>query len=71
MLVYKNFMAHKEMQLNRNEVLFDTGIIYDLDLSKSFEINEDLITEEATHSWYENNEPLHPYDGKTNQNIQV
>ena len=62
----KNFMSHREMQLNRNEFLFDTGIIYDLDLSKVFEINEDLITEEATHSWYENNEALHPYDGKTN-----
>ena len=46
----KNFMSHREMQLNRNEFLFDTGIIYDLDLSKVFEINEDLITEEATHS---------------------
>jgi len=61
-----NFMAHKEMQLNRNEFLFDTGFIMNGDLSKVFDINEDLITEEATHSWYENNEPLHPYDGKTN-----
>ena len=61
-----NFMAHKEMQLNRNDFLFDSGIIYNADLSKVFEINEDLITEEATHSWYENNEPLHPYEGKTN-----
>jgi len=24
--------------------------------------------EEATHSWYKDNEPLHPYDGKTNPN---
>ena len=61
-----NFMAHQEMQLNQNEFLFDTGIIYDGDLSKVFGINEDLITEEATHAWYENNEPLHPYNGKTN-----
>ena len=61
-----NFMAHKEMQLNRNDFLFDSGIIYNADLSKVFEINEDLITEEATHSWYKDNEPLHPYDGKTN-----
>ena len=61
-----NFMAHQEMQLNQNEFLFDTGIIYNGDLSKVFGINEDLITEEATHAWYENNEPLHPYDGKTN-----
>ena len=61
-----NFMAHKEMQLNRNDFLFDSGIIYNADLTKVFEINEDLITEEATHSWYKDNEPLHPYDGKTN-----
>lgn len=61
-----NFMAHQEMQLNQNEFLFDTGIIYNGDLSKVFGINEDLITEEATHAWYADNEPLHPYDGKTN-----
>ncbi|WP_375723434.1 nickel-dependent hydrogenase large subunit [Arcobacter sp. KX21116] len=61
-----NFMSHKEMQLNRSEFLFDTGIILNGDLSKVHPINEDLITEEATHSWYKDNEPLHPYDGKTN-----
>lgn len=61
-----NFMACKEMQLNRTEFLFDSGIIMNGDLSKVHPINEDLITEEATHSWYEDNEPLHPYDGKTN-----
>ncbi len=61
-----NFMSHKEMQLNRSEYLFDTGIILDGDLSKVYSINEDLITEEATHSWYEDDEPLHPYNGKTN-----
>ncbi len=61
-----NFMSHKEMQLNRTEFLFDTGIILNGDLSKVHPINEDLITEEATHSWYEDDEPLHPYEGKTN-----
>ncbi len=63
-----NFMSHEEMRLNSTEYLFDTGIIKNGDLSKVFDINEDLITEEATHSWYANNEPLHPYDGKTNPN---
>ncbi len=61
-----NFMSYKEMQLNRTEFLFDTGIIMNGDLSTVHPINEDLITEEATHSWYEDDEPLHPYDGKTN-----
>ncbi len=63
-----NFMSYREMQLNRNDYLFDTGIIKDGDLSKVYPIDEDLITEEATHSWYANDEPLHPYDGKTNPN---
>jgi quinone-reactive Ni/Fe-hydrogenase large subunit len=61
-----NFMSHQEMQLNRNEFLFDTGIIKNGDLSKVYPINEDLITEEATHAWYADDEALHPYDGKTN-----
>ena len=61
-----NFMSHKEMQLNRTEFLFDTGIIMNGDLSTVHPINEDLITEEATHSWYADDEALHPYDGKTN-----
>ncbi|XOB63444.1 nickel-dependent hydrogenase large subunit [Campylobacterota bacterium DY0563] len=61
-----NFMSHQEMQLNRTEFLFDTGIIMNGDLSKVYPINEDLITEEATHAWYADDEPLHPYNGKTN-----
>ena len=63
-----NFMSHQEMQINRTEYLFDTGIIMNGDLSKVHPINEDLITEEATHAWYVDNEPLHPYNGKTNPN---
>ena len=61
-----NFMASDLVQLNSKEFLFDSGIILNGDLSKVYEINEDLITEEATHAWYEDNEALHPYDGKTN-----
>lgn len=61
-----NFMAHQDMPLNSSEYLFDSGIILNGDLSKVHPINEDLITEEATHSWYEDDEPLHPYEGKTN-----
>lgn len=63
-----NFMAHDLILLNRNENLFSSGIILNGDLSKVHPINEDLITEEATHAWYVDDEPLHPYDGKTNPN---
>lgn len=64
----KNFMAHKEFMIGRNEYLFDSGIIKDGDLSKVFDIDEDMITEEATHSWYKNDKPLHPYKGETEPN---
>ncbi len=64
----KNFMAHESFKVGRNDYLFSSGYILNNDISKVFDINEDLITEEATHSWYADNEPLHPYDGKTNPN---
>jgi len=64
----KNFMAHEDMLIGRGDYLFSSGYVLNGDLSKAYDINEDLITEEATHSWYKDNQPLHPYDGKTNPN---
>ncbi|MDR2790038.1 MAG: nickel-dependent hydrogenase large subunit [Campylobacteraceae bacterium] len=61
-----NLFTFKEFQLNANDWLFDSGIILDGDISKVHEVDEAKITEEATRAWYEDNEPLHPYDGKTN-----
>ncbi len=60
-----NFMAFEDFVISRGEMLFETGIVMNGDLTKVFELNEDLITEEATHSWYQNDKPLHPYDGET------
>ncbi|QOY53983.1 nickel-dependent hydrogenase large subunit [Candidatus Sulfurimonas marisnigri] len=64
----KNFMAHEEFIIGRNEHLFNSGVIMNGDLSKVLEIDEDMITEEATHSWYKDDAPQHPYDGTTNPN---
>jgi len=61
----KNFMAFEDFTVGRGESLFKGGVLFDGDISQVFDINEDLITEEATHSWYEKDEPLHPYDGET------
>ncbi|WP_324170861.1 nickel-dependent hydrogenase large subunit [Sulfurimonas sp.] len=60
-----NFMAFEDFVISRGEKLFETGIVMNGDLTKVFDLNEDLITEEATHSWYQNDKPLHPYDGET------
>jgi quinone-reactive Ni/Fe-hydrogenase large subunit len=61
----KNFMAHKDFMIGRDQYLFESGYILDGDISKIFDIDEDLITEEATHSWYKDDGPQHPYDGTT------
>lgn len=63
-----NLLTYKEFQMSANEWLFDSGYIKNGDLSKVYEIDEDKITEEATHSWYKNDAPLHPYDGQTEPN---
>ena len=62
----KNFLSHQSFMIGRDEYLFESGIIKDGDLSRVFEIDEDKITEEATHAWYKDNEPQHPYDGTNN-----
>ncbi|KGI56553.1 nickel-dependent hydrogenase large subunit [Campylobacter sp. MIT 97-5078] len=63
-----NLFTFQEFQLGANEWLFESGIIKNGDLSKAYEVEEDKITEEATHSWYKNDAPLHPYDGETEPN---
>ena len=64
----KNFMSFQEIPLGNGEYLYSSGFIKDYDISKVYEIDEKLITEEATHSWYKTNKPLHPYQGETEPN---
>lgn len=63
-----NFMSGDGIALNATENLFDSGYILNKDLSKVFQIDENLIMEECTHSWYQEDKPLHPYDGQTEPN---
>lgn len=62
----KNFLCVEEIPIGNGEYLYSSGIVRDYDISKLHNIDEDLITEEAIHSWYENDTPLKPYDGETN-----
>ncbi len=71
-----NLFTHKEFQINATEYLFESGVMMAEDVvalvsGKPFEIqdlDEQKITEEATHSWYKNDAALHPYDGETDPN---
>jgi len=66
----KNFISYAEIQVGANEYLYSTGIVKNGDISKLYDLDENLIAEEVTHSWYKyenaNNPGLHPYDGQTN-----
>lgn len=64
----KNFLCFEEIPIGNGEYLYSSGIVKDYDINTLHPINEDLITEEATHSWYKDDNPLHPYEGKTNPN---
>jgi quinone-reactive Ni/Fe-hydrogenase large subunit len=61
----KNYLAYEEFVVGRNDAIFQSGVIRNGDLGKVYEIDEDLITEDATHSWYKDKGPLHPYNGRT------
>ncbi|WP_100961616.1 nickel-dependent hydrogenase large subunit [Helicobacter pylori] len=66
----RNFIAYEEVLLGRDKYLLSSGVVLDGDISKLHPIDESLIKEEVTHSWYqyENTKEaqLHPYDGQTN-----
>jgi len=61
----KNFMATEDFLLANGEYIFDQGVILDGDLAGVSDINPDLIKEDATHAWYQDDGAQHPYDGTT------
>lgn len=65
-----NYMSYGDFRLDDTgfynaKTLFPRGIVYGGDLSKVEDVDPEKIAEDVTHSWYEGNKPLHPYDGET------
>jgi len=66
-----SFMSYGDFRLDDtgfyNSALFlPAGVILDGDISKVHELDEDKITEDVTHAWFEGTgEPEHPYVGTT------
>ncbi len=68
-----SFMSYGDFNLDDTpfyeaKKLFPSGIVLNKDLSKVYDLDQSKITEDVTHSWYEGNDNLHPFDGKTNPN---
>lgn len=61
-----NYYAYEDFPIGENEFLFGGGLVFNGDFSKIEKVNDDLITEDATHSWYSYKTPLQPYNGQQN-----
>ncbi|GGI87126.1 nickel-dependent hydrogenase large subunit [Shewanella gelidii] len=61
----KNFMATNDFVLADGEYMFDGGVIMNGDLTSVTDIDNDLIKEDVTHSWYKADGAQHPYEGTT------
>jgi len=66
-----SYMAYGDFRLDdtsfyKAKTLFKRGVVLDGDITKLHELDENMITEDVTHSWYEGTgSPEHPYDGTT------
>jgi len=66
----KNYMAYGDFRLDdtgfyKSALLFPSGVVLNGDLSKVHPFDQTKVAEDVTHSWYEGDKPLHPYDGET------
>lgn len=60
-----NFMCSGGYRFGKGKVLFESGVIYGHDFTRVEAFDPSKITEEASRSWYENDEPLSPYEGES------
>jgi quinone-reactive Ni/Fe-hydrogenase large subunit len=66
----KNYLSYGGINLDDDytTTFFQPGVIKNRDLANVGTLDETKITEEVTHSWYTDGQPLHPYDGSTEPN---
>jgi quinone-reactive Ni/Fe-hydrogenase large subunit len=62
-----NYLAYGGFPLDDGwyETLLPKGVVQNGDIANPLKLDEEKITEEVTHSWYEGEESLHPSVGKT------
>jgi quinone-reactive Ni/Fe-hydrogenase large subunit len=66
-----SYMSYGDFRLDdtgfyKSALLFPSGVLYDGDISKVYDVDPSKIAEDVTHAWYEGTgAPEHPYDGTT------
>jgi Ni,Fe-hydrogenase I large subunit len=63
----KNYLSYGGITLDDDytTTFFPAGVIKNRDLANVEKLDENKIVEDATHAWYKDAEPLHPYNGTT------
>lgn len=66
----RSYLAYGGFELDDSPVhtaktLFPGGMVLHADLSRVYPLNQEKITEDVTHSWYEGDSARQPYDGVT------
>ena len=61
----RNFMSTDEFYVGHNQWASLGGYIQNSDLSNVQNIDQTLIKEDVTHSWYKGDKPLNPFNGET------
>lgn len=63
----KNYLAYGGFALDDGyqNLLFPRGVVTNRDMAHPQKLDEEKITEGVTHSWYEGDKPLHPYNETT------
>ena len=65
-----NYLCYGGFPLDDNwhHTLLPRGVVKGRDIANPLTLDEAKIKEEVDHSWYEGNDSLHPYEGKTEPN---
>ncbi|NPU86510.1 MAG: nickel-dependent hydrogenase large subunit [Syntrophaceae bacterium] len=63
----KNYLAYGGFPLDDGwtSLLFPRGLVKAADVAHPMTLDEEKITEEVSHAWYQDKGPLHPYKGWT------
>ncbi len=63
----KNYLAYGGFPLDDGwtSLLFPRGLVKAADVAHPMALDEEKITEEVSHAWYQDKGPLHPYKGWT------
>jgi [NiFe] hydrogenase large subunit len=65
-----NFLAYgsfpqSEGAWDQEKMFLPGGVVFGRDIANPGKVDPAKITEEVTRAWYEDGQPLHPYDGET------